>query len=592
MVRPEELEQISRSLEGELSAEDRAELERALRERPELAAARAQMQALLAASALLPQSLDEARAERLVRGVLSRVHSRKRARGSLAAAGLAAALAGAVAWRLPTSPVRSFEVGEMDGIVLVNGEPFHRDSAIPRAMMVETGPASAVRFRSDDASLVLSSNTRLLVDGREGERKLQLIAGVLGVESQRPVRIHAGAVMFVGEGRSVAMMEPDTVVDRATEQLERQIAHGGSDMYLVLRNIVIPAVTVAATVGLVVLDGEASVLQPESSPIRVAAGSNWTAPRPPSAAKAKANSSGAGDLATQVAALQAEQAALQQSIAKLEKRLDRELGDDTDRERWVPISGQVVDAAGRPVSGADVVVSADGVLRNAATSDGQGGFTLTQPPSERAFLFAHSKGRTARIEGPLRAAGHVLRLVEPGTVEVTVRSRDGSPVQKVQTWRTPGRLPVPLPGVFGNMESFTDAQFVMTNVPAGEVALHVVAEGSPSRAGHALVKVEPGRTARVQIEVEVSTSSVSGQVVDASTGKPMKKYVANLLMPDDSLEAMYQPDHPMFLFTGRSPGERVVLIFAKGYKPTRVRATVEPGKPLDLGTISLEPTPP
>ena len=59
-------------------------------------------------------------------------------------------------------------------------------------------------------------------------------------------------------------------------------------------------------------------------------------------------------------------------------------------------------------------------------------------------------------------------------------------------------------------------------------------------------------------------------------------------MPDGSPEAWY-PVPGYFEFGGRTPGDRVVLLVAHGYKSRRMPVTLEANQKKDLGDIVLEP---
>jgi len=108
-------------------------------------------------------------------------------------------------------------------------------------------------------------------------------------------------------------------------------------------------------------------------------------------------------------------------------------------------------------------------------------------------------------------------------------------------------------------------------------------------AAHALVHVEPGKTATLKVTPQPATASVSGSVRSAASHKQLK-VEAFLLMPDGSPEAWY-PNDGWFMFSGRTAGDRVVLLVAPGFKPRRLPVTLEADRQTALGDILLDPTP-
>jgi hypothetical protein len=284
----------------------------------------------------------------------------------------------------------------------------------------------------------------------------------------------------------------------------------------------------------------------------------------------------------------AEQASLRTRVEELERKVDALSARDRARpvKAVLTVTGAVVDTDGTPASGAVVVVVA-GDVRNDAQTDGAGRFSVDVPVAGEGLVYAYKNGRSARVQVALDATKTVtLTLVEPGRIEGSFPAQ--SPPGKVIGWIAPGHVSAVLPGLWGSHATITGDRFTLEAVPAGDVEIHLAVGENPASTAHALVHVDPGRTTTVKLEPVPATSSVAGTVEGATTHEPMT-YEAFLLMPDGSPEAWYPVTEGHFGFGGRTPGDRVLLLVARGYKPRRLPVTLEANRKMDLGKILLEP---
>jgi hypothetical protein len=144
-----------------------------------------------------------------------------------------------------------------------------------------------------------------------------------------------------------------------------------------------------------------------------------------------------------------------------------------------------------------------------------------------------------------------------------------------------------LPGLWGRSATIKEGYFKFETVPAGDVEIHLAVGETPAFTAHTLVHVEPGRTTTVKLDPAPGTSSVAGTVESAATHKALE-FEAFLLMPDGSPEAWY-PTRGHFKFSGRTPGDRVLLFVARGYKPRRLPVSLEANRDMNLGDVLLEP---
>jgi hypothetical protein len=250
------------------------------------------------------------------------------------------------------------------------------------------------------------------------------------------------------------------------------------------------------------------------------------------------------------------------------------------------ISGVVSNPDGSPASGADVViVVAD--QREQTQTDASGHFKVHAPAPGNALLYANAQGKSVRLQGAFEATKSVtLKLAEPGVIEGTFTGAAAT----ATAWLTPGKVAAPLPGIWGRQATVTGNHFRFEGVPAGDLEVNgvVMGDGS-STAAHVLVHVDPGTTATVTIDPKAATASIAGKVLSAGPHHEEVGYEAFLLMPDDSPEAWYPVRGGRFGFASRTPGDRVVLLVAHGFKPRRVPVTLEAGKAVDLGDVLLEP---
>ncbi len=556
MVRPEELERLSRLLDGELPADEARALELELQRRPELASAHRRLKGLLTAAAALPDELPEGKAAALVAGALARARPRRprlTRRAGWVAGALAIAAAVAFALLGGPAPLRL----EPDGRVTLDGEPVTEQTAVRSEGVIATGPASAARVRLSEGEVVLGPNGRLRV-GASGA--LELLSGAARVTD---AQLSGAGAQLRAEGRAaVAVGEPGEAFARVTQGLEAWPM--GEDDMRAMKRLQVPALAIASAtmVACWVQSGEATVTPQDGPAARVVAGERWTSPQLGITAPRPAPRGEQEETRAPAPAAPAAPA----------------------------VTGRVFEPDGRPAAGVAVVLYPVDGLPETVTTDREGRFTSPLPPAGLALVHAAREGKSASYVAEGRALGDVpLTLMASSGLKGTVRAPDGSPVKKVEVWLSPGRTPFALPG-YGPMRTFNGAQFELTEVPAGEVQVHVISEGSAGmRAAHALVRVSPGAVESVSLQLAPADARVHGEVLDAVTRKPVERYQIQLLSADGSGEALYQPPSGTFAFGQRTPGPRQLLVRARGYKSERVQVTLERGKDVDAGAVLLQP---
>ncbi len=153
------------------------------------------------------------------------------------------------------------------------------------------------------------------------------------------------------------------------------------------------------------------------------------------------------------------------------------------------VQGRVVDAEGKAVAGANIVVASwnnVGPLKWHSESDADGRFTWDSAPSERTLLQFSKSGFKDRLD-ELPSAGTrdwSIRLDKPFAYSGTVLDPDGKPAAGLAVTLFP----------FSSGEAHTDAQghFTLTarNMPVGFVAQCVLVARDPARELAAAVDVE------------------------------------------------------------------------------------------------------
>ncbi len=204
---------------------------------------------------------------------------------------------------------------------------------------------------------------------------------------------------------------------------------------------------------------------------------------------------------------------------------------DVPMKRGIPVRGTVVDAAGRPVAGAQVVVTYeprpgenDGGAEPSTRSAADGGFTFPGlTPARGARLHAAAPhARTAKdvpvLDGP-GTRDVVLTMVATGRILGRVVDERGEGLPNVQVGRD-GTPPGP----------FTDATgaFRLNDVPEGPHEIHVLDGQSRPRGERVAVTVPPGGDA-LGVELRVPDATrLRGVVVDAA-GAPVAQAMVSAL---------------------------------------------------------------
>jgi len=257
-----------------------------------------------------------------------------------------------------------------------------------------------------------------------------------------------------------------------------------------------------------------------------------------------------------------------------------------------PVKGQVVDAAGRPVAGAQVLV---GGWLDPVRSDNDGRFSVTRVREGKQPLIAQAADfgsvqlevvvkddmadQTVTLPPPQPLLGHVVDQSGRAVVGAEVRNTfDGQ-------WR------------LFDFDTFTGAagEFVWTGVPKRDINLAVYKAGY--NIGHAQIKAG-------QKEVNVPLEAVlriGGAVVDARTHQPVRSFTVLQGLYWGSPEQMITDRGLDAHFTGgsydlkfyrsemeRREDRRYLRVEADGYKPAFSRA-VDPHESAVTIDFALEP---
>lgn len=194
------------------------------------------------------------------------------------------------------------------------------------------------------------------------------------------------------------------------------------------------------------------------------------------------------------------------------------------RPETVPVAGVVVDRAGVPIAGAEVIVdpavALDGVPVARTVSDADGRFAIATPWHEVAVIVARAPGYAdaAELIDPrgrrgARPEALVLTLTDcADRVEGRVRDAGGGAVPEAVIRRlVPGTAGRYQPAVVGDGEG----RFSMC-LPPGTSSLVIGAPGYE----HVVREVAAHQTQVIDVAL-VPEARLSGQVVDAATGAPL-----------------------------------------------------------------------
>lgn len=231
------------------------------------------------------------------------------------------------------------------------------------------------------------------------------------------------------------------------------------------------------------------------------------------------------------------------------------------------ISGLVTDLLGHGMPGARLeVYRLDGGLAGTYWSDEQGRFSIWLPMSRTSLwrIVASAEGYRMAETGWYSPFGYpvqTLRL-EPthGDLRVVLRDDRGEPVN--------GRVLLARPGGYLQDEVVTDGgEHSWSGLRAMRYQIHVLASGHLLETREAVV--QPGAAAVTAVVLRPGGLTVTGEVRDQRTGKPVAGSEVNLLTQENAVvETGLTGDDGRFAFRlalGRPQGLKLVAL-AEGYR--------------------------
>ncbi len=239
----------------------------------------------------------------------------------------------------------------------------------------------------------------------------------------------------------------------------------------------------------------------------------------------------------------------------------------------VETSGVVVDSRGAPAPEAAVALSGEDV-HTSGEADAQGRFVLTTPSTSEGTLAVIQARRQAE-DGEARdvrvgSRGVVVRLEAEAALRGRVIPTRGAAVQGFELYAERERGSRSLFDR-GDSRPFAGDSFELLDVPAGLVELRV--RTSDGRSGKAQARLEPGRTASVEIPVG-ELCRVVGRVVGPASGTVR----LDEGKPGVRRETLKQEGR--FEFFAVEPGAHVLWL---GHK--KLPFTLQQGETLDLGVL-------
>ncbi len=216
----------------------------------------------------------------------------------------------------------------------------------------------------------------------------------------------------------------------------------------------------------------------------------------------------------------------------LELEVDRrEYEQDFDLVRGVSVAGQLTDADGAPVAGAEVWFGRhDHAWGNSKTSsDDDGRFEFEGVAPGQMNVGAQKDGfppATAAVTVPESGGGEDIALQFPRSLSVrgVVCGAQGKPIPGVAV---AARQSFSYVGTNGRSDK--NGEFELTGLPDGELTLEAYARGYV----RAKVRVtSAGSGTPVVIEM-ADAGRITGRVFDAATGEPLNKFTVRFVFPTD-----------------------------------------------------------
>ncbi len=167
--------------------------------------------------------------------------------------------------------------------------------------------------------------------------------------------------------------------------------------------------------------------------------------------------------------------------------------------------------------------------------------------------------------------GTVYKPVIPTTGRIAGRVTDlrtGAPVAAVISFPRHPNLPV-------QRADGREGTFSLADVEPGEVLVEASARGYATKSLPIAVKAGKTTPAELRLEPVVAAGMISGTVVDASTGAPLKSTIERV---GTNLKPFTTGSDGSFGFPGVMPGEYTLNASSPGYLPATTVVTVEPGQ--------------
>ena len=202
--------------------------------------------------------------------------------------------------------------------------------------------------------------------------------------------------------------------------------------------------------------------------------------------------------------------------------ISHDLHSVTILKKGLTVTGQVVDADGRPIKGARAVMGRDvwGSKHPTATTDERGAFSLENCPAGGTIVTVQANGFAPRIHDvnvDERTPPVIVRMTEPGaTVRGRVVNIAGKPVAgafvAADTWR--GNR-----SIHFRVDTDKDGRFEWRSAPKDVVLYDIGQDGYMASRGVPLTASD-----REQTVILYPKLVISGRVTDAVTGRPVPKF--------------------------------------------------------------------
>jgi len=273
--------------------------------------------------------------------------------------------------------------------------------------------------------------------------------------------------------------------------------------------------------------------------------------------------------------------------------VSRDVVVDDAPDSQTGLTGVVIEPGGAPSAGAFVMVLNENQrMITAVPADDSGSFHIDRARSDLPDVFEVSAmnggrmGKTSVATGQTQATvqlqpggslrGHVASAAKVDGFTMTVTIKQGGRM----AWFGGGA-----PGGMQRQLQFAGDQFVADDLPATDIAVHVVT--NDGRTGDGAASLVSGQPTQLDIPLQ-DAGNVLGRIVD-ETGAPVTgAFVTIDRSPNIGGDERISGPDGRFRLVNVAPGSHSYNAFAPNFRSTPGNFSLQPGQALDLGDVRIQ----